>query len=128
LQSEILMGDGYATVNQPNHTMRGWNSLRMVPGSLPLKFEPFHVAVWMRGKVKAEAKIKGLGIMRDERHPFQILQIRMIQNAADQPRPQTLGSALLHDVDIAEVRKSGVVGDYPRQTNLPVVFEEREAE
>jgi hypothetical protein len=110
-----------------------------LPGSLNLAsnigvaapcnlLKTFHVAIGMRCEAEIETEIEGLGVVSDKRHSLEILQVRVLQNATDQPRSQALPSSFLHDVNIAEVGIGDRIGDHPGQTDLPAVFEKGEAE
>ena len=82
----------------------------------------FHIApaVWQKTEIKAKVKI--LGVVSDQGHSFEIFEIRVFESRVNQPRPQSFSSSFCQDIDIAQIRMSDKVGDYPGKPNLSVAF------
>lgn len=47
--------------------------------------QALHIEIGMRREVKVQMKIEGLGVVSDEGHPLQMLQIRVLEHRAYQP-------------------------------------------
>lgn len=74
------------------------------------------------------ATIQFLRILGGEQQAAHVLQVGMIHNRFDQPFAQTTTAVRFNDEHVANPAEEGIIGDNPRETDLPFAFVDTKTE
>jgi hypothetical protein len=72
------------------------------------------------------ARVEWRGIACDESEATQVLELRMHEDALDEPVAESAAATVLDDEDVGEIGVGGEVGDDAREADLAITLEETE--
>ena len=72
------------------------------------------------------ARVEWRGVACDESEATQVLELRMHEDALDEPVAESAAAAFLDDEDVGEIGVGGEVGDDAREADLAITLKEAE--